>query len=217
MLIENNLIKTISSSEIAAGENAARIDGGGRTLMPGLIDSHVHLLYSSTPDSIPGREAMRWDQLAAIGVVSAREFLADGFTTVRDAGAMYDGIKKVIDQGLLDGPRIYPSGGVLSQTSGHADWRAISQRQPAIAGVQDNNLGRLGLMHLVDGVDEVMRATSAKPFPGSYPDQDDHRGRYFIHPGPIAHKAVFSRGRSKRQCVQRRTGTPMWLVPRIHR
>ena len=158
VLVEDNLIKSIGSS-IALPEGVEVIDGGGRTLMPGLIDSHVHLLYSSTPDSIPGREAMRWDQLAAIGVVSAHEFLADGFTTVRDAGAMYDGIKKVIDQGLLEGPRIYPSGGVLSQTSGHADWRAVSQRQPTIAGVQDNNLGRLGLMHLVDGVDEVIRAT----------------------------------------------------------
>jgi len=101
---------------------------------------------------------MRWDQLAAVQVVNAREFLMDGFTTVRDAGACYDGVKKVVDQGLLVGPRIYPSGGVLSQTSGHADWRSVSQRNPGLTGTQDNNLGRLGLMHLVDGVDQVLAA-----------------------------------------------------------
>lgn len=157
VLVEGNLIKQVGKG--VKGRDDAKIIDGGRTLMPGLIDAHVHLLYSSTPESIPGREAMRWDQLAAIGVVSARDLFMDGFTTVRDAGAMHDGIKKVIDQGLLLGPRIYPSGGVLSQTSGHADWRAISQRQPTIAGTQDNNLGRLGLMHLVDGVDQVLRAT----------------------------------------------------------
>jgi imidazolonepropionase-like amidohydrolase len=140
VLIEGNLIKTISAEPIETNANAEVIDGGGRTLMPGLIDSHVHLLYSGTPDAIPDREAMRWDQLAAIGVVNARDFLMDGFTTVRDAGAMYDGIKKVIDQGLLPGPRIYPSGGVLSQTSGHADWRILSQRHPGLTGTQDNNL-----------------------------------------------------------------------------
>ena len=158
VLVQGNLIAEVSTEPLAVA-NGRIIDGGGRTLMPGLIDAHVHLLYSSTPDSIPGREAMRWDQLAVIGVVSAQEFLAEGFTTVRDAGAMYDGIKKMVDAGYIDGPRIYPSGGVISQTSGHADWRAVSQRQPTIAGTQDNNLGRLGLMHLVDGVDEVLRAT----------------------------------------------------------
>ena len=130
--------------------------------MPGLIDTHVHLTYSGTPHAIPDREAMRWDQLAGTQAVNAREFLMDGFTTIRDAGAAYDGIKNLVDQGLLVGPRIYPSGGVLSQTSGHADWRSVSQRNPNITGfrdTQDNNLGRLGLMHLVDGVDAVLAAT----------------------------------------------------------
>lgn len=158
VLVVGNLIAEVSTEPLTP-DDARIIDGQGRTLMPGLIDAHVHLLYSSTPDSIPAREAMRWDQLAAIGVVSAQEFLAEGFTTVRDAGAMYDGIKRMVDAGFIEGPRIYPSGGVISQTSGHADWRAISQRQPTIARTQDNNLGRLGLMHLVDGVDEVTRAT----------------------------------------------------------
>lgn len=157
VLVDGSLISAVGPG-IDPPEGATIIVGSGHTLMPGLIDAHVHLLYSSTPDAIPAREAMRWDKLAAIGVVSAKEFLDEGFTTVRDAGALYDGIQQVIDQGLLPGPRIYPSGGVLSQTSGHADWRSVSQRQPSIAGTQDNNLGRLGLMHLVDGVDEVLRA-----------------------------------------------------------
>jgi len=158
VLVEENLIKAIGR-ELGASDDATVIDGGGRTLMPGLIDSHVHLTFSGTPHSIPDREAMRWDQLAGTQVLNAREFLMDGFTTVRDAGACYDGVKNLVDQGLLIGPRIYPSGGILSQTSGHADWRSVSQRNPGLTGTQDNNLGRLGLMHLVDGVDQVIAAT----------------------------------------------------------
>jgi imidazolonepropionase-like amidohydrolase len=158
VLIEDNLIKEVGAN-VQAPEGTTIIDGGGRTLMPGLIDSHVHLTYSGTPFAIPDREAMRWDELAGTQVINAREFLMDGFTTVRDAGACYDGIKKLVDRELLPGPRIYPSGGVLSQTSGHADWRAGSQRNPGLSGANDNNLGRLGLMHLVDGVPQVLAAT----------------------------------------------------------
>jgi imidazolonepropionase-like amidohydrolase len=161
VLIEDNLIKDFGAS-VKAPEGTTVIDGGGRFLMPGLIDSHVHLTFSGTAFSIPDREAMRWDELAGTQAINAREFLMDGFTTVRDAGACYDGIKKLVDRGLLVGSRIYPSGGVLSQTSGHADWRSVSQRNPNLPGMQntqDNNLGRLGLMHLVDGPDAVLTAT----------------------------------------------------------
>ena len=109
VLIEGNLIKEVGPN-VEAPEDATIIDGDGRTLMPGLIDSHVHLTYSGTADSIPDREGMRWDQLAGTQAMNAREFLMDGFTTVRDAGACYDGIKKLVDRDLLVGPRIYPSG-----------------------------------------------------------------------------------------------------------
>ena len=157
VLVEGNLIKSIGSS-VKAGPGATVIDGGGRTLMPGLIDNHVHLLLSGTPESIPGREAMRWDQLAAIGVVNAREYLMDGFTTVRDTGGSYDGIKKVIDAGLLPGPRIYPSGGAISQTSGHVDWRGVADRNPGLTGHNDTNLLRLGMAYIVDGVPAMLGA-----------------------------------------------------------
>ena len=161
VLVKDNLIETVSDEPLAIiqTDNVTMIDGGGRTLMPGLIDSHVHLTYSGTPDAIPAREAMQWDQLGGTQALNAREFLMDGFTTVRDAGACYDGIKKLVDRDLLVGPRIYPSGGILSQTSGHADWRTVSQRNPNLTAARDNNLGRLGLMHLVDGVDRVLAAT----------------------------------------------------------
>ena len=159
VLVEGNLIKSVGRRAKAMNPNALTIDGGGRTLMPGMIDSHVHLLFSGTPDSIPAHEAMRWDQLGAIGVMNARDLLMDGFTTVRDAGAMYDGIKKVVDEGLAPGPRIYPSGGVISQTSGHGDFRIPTQRNPGLTGAHDSNLVRLGLTHIVDGADQVLAAT----------------------------------------------------------
>ena len=150
VLVEGNLIKTVAP-RIQSPEGATIIDGKGMTLMPGMIDCHVHLLLSGTPDAIPDKEGQRWDQIAAMGVVNAREYLMDGFTTVRDTGGMYDGIKKIIDRGLAPGPRIYCSGGAISQTSGHVDWRAVPDRNPGLTGKYDSNLLRLGMAHIVDG------------------------------------------------------------------
>jgi len=83
----------------------------------------------------------------------------DGFTTVRDAGGMSGkGVKKLVDRGDLPGPRIYPSGAILSQTSGHADTRAVSARNPLLSGVMDSNMERLDIAHAVDGREAILAA-----------------------------------------------------------
>ena len=131
VLVEGNLIKKVAKGDIEADENATVIDGGGRTLMPGLIDSHVHLTHMILEGSLTAWEAATWEEIGAITAAAAREFLKSGFTTVRDMGGMGGGFKRVIDQGDIVGPRIYPAGAYISQTSGHGDLRLSSQLRSA--------------------------------------------------------------------------------------
>jgi len=159
VLVENNLIKAVSTKPIPVNRSAFTkvIDGGGRTLMPGLIDSHVHF-NMAIEGGLKEIEASRWDRIAAVAASAAQEWLMDGFTTVRDMGGLGNGVKMTIDEGLLDGPRIYPSCGYISQTSGHGDILLGSQRDP-----QTSNLVRLGISQLADGPDAV-RAAVRKNF-----------------------------------------------------
>jgi imidazolonepropionase-like amidohydrolase len=151
VLVVGNLIAQISASPISPG-GATVIDGGGRTLMPGLIDSHAHFNVAGT--SLPNLEGMRWDEIGARAAAQAREWLEDGFTTVRGMGGNGNGLKRTIDAGLLDGPRIYPSASYISQTSGHGDILLGSQNQdPATS-----NMVRLGITQIADGPDAVRAA-----------------------------------------------------------
>ncbi|GAI58714.1 unnamed protein product [marine sediment metagenome] len=118
VLVEGNLIKTIGDKGLKGAKHAKVIDCGGRTLMPGLIDSHSHFNVE-IDGGLKELEAARWDEIAAISAHAAEEWLMDGFTTIRDMGGMGNGLKRTIDKGYLKGPRIYPSGAYISQTSGH--------------------------------------------------------------------------------------------------
>ena len=152
VLVEGNLIRAVSTNPIDAPQ-AKVIDGGGRTLMPGLIDSHSHLNMTA-PGGVTSMEGMRWDEIGARAAAAAKEWLADGFTTVRDMGGIANGLKKTIDAGMLDGPRIYPSASYISQTSGHGDLVLGSQNQFP----RQSNYYRLGITQIVDGADEIRRA-----------------------------------------------------------
>ena len=154
VLIKENLIETISDEPLAVVQttNVTRIDGKGMTLMPGLIDSHTHFNLAME-GGLTAIEAARWDQIATASAAAAQEWLMDGFTTARDMGGMGNGLKKTIDAGLLPGPRIYPSGAYISQTSGHGDLLLGSQSDP-----QTSNVIRLRMTTLADGPDEVRAA-----------------------------------------------------------
>ena len=111
VLIEGNLIKLVSTEAIKV-EGATVIDGGGRTLMPGLIDAHWHVMFNAA--SIPVLVTADMEYLTLLGARSAEETLLRGFTTVRDVGGNPFGIKRGIDEGMIVGPRIYPSGPMIS-------------------------------------------------------------------------------------------------------
>ena len=115
VLVEGNLIKTVSQQAIKA-EGAYVVDGGGRTLMPGLIDMHSHLCLENGMlvfrDGYDAMAAGAWTGYAM------GDYLDQGFTTVRDAGCNILAIAKAVNNGIIAGPRIYPSGAFLTQTGG---------------------------------------------------------------------------------------------------
>lgn len=156
VLVEGNLIKTISTDSIDAPD-AMIIDGGGRTLMPGLIDSHVHLYATGLVQSFAGLQAAKWDQVGATAAENARDYLYDGYTTVRDTGGMGSGLRELIDRGVVDGPRIYASGAAIGPTSGHGDWRNPEQRTYNMGS--DDVANTLNLSYIADGPDEVRKAS----------------------------------------------------------
>lgn len=154
VLVENNFIKEISTS-IKAGKNATVIDGGGRVLMPGLIDAHAHLSIVANPLDMANSKT--WDYIGALMGVEAERYLMRGFTSVRDAGGPVFGLKQAIDEGLLNGPRVFPSGAIVSQTSGHGDFRNYNAKSSYFTGAP-NTFTDLGFSYLADGVPEVQKA-----------------------------------------------------------
>ena len=155
VLVVDNLIAEVSIEPLAVA-NAKVIDGGGRTLMPGLIDAHVHM---AIPEPIPDlRDNYDWMYWGATSTVEAEKMLLRGFTTVRDAGGPAFGLQKAIDKGKAPGPRIYPSGPVISQTSGHGEHRHYTEPHPNSEGSSPSFFNQ-HLEFLADGVPEVLRAT----------------------------------------------------------
>jgi imidazolonepropionase-like amidohydrolase len=122
VLIDGPTIAQVGAADDFAAETAARrIDVGGHTLMPGLIDCHVHVM-AATADL---GELQEWSPLYLAGHANQilRGMLQRGFTTVRDAGGGDYGIARAVEERLFDGPRVIFGGRALSQTGGHADNR----------------------------------------------------------------------------------------------
>jgi imidazolonepropionase-like amidohydrolase len=149
VLIEGNLIKEVGAN-LSAG-SAKVIDGGGGTLMPGLIDMHSHLAIQE--GMLTGR--FDYDQMA-MGARAGKDllgYLDQGFTTARDAGGNVLGLAKAERNGLIDSPRLFPAGGFLSQTGGHADTGGFNDVMGAVDQLEYHGFG-----YIVDGVPEVMKA-----------------------------------------------------------
>lgn len=156
VLIENNLIKEVGNiQDVPKGTKV--IEGGGRTLMPGLIDSHVHLNATGVFQTFAGLQAAKWEQIGAVALVNAQDYLYDGYTTVRDTGGMGSALKELIDRGVTEGPRIYCCGAAIGPTSGHGDWRNPVQRD--YSGVSSDMGARLGMSYIADGKDEIRKAS----------------------------------------------------------
>ena len=144
----------ISTDPIPTDRSATTmiIDAGGRTLMPGLIDAHWHaMLVRPTP-----AEAVTWDVGYAnlVAGAEATDTLLRGFTTVRDVGGPAFGLKRAIDEGVVAGPRIYPSGAVITVTSGHGDFRQPFE-VPRTLGSARTRMEQIGGSMVADSPDEV--------------------------------------------------------------
>lgn len=154
VLVRNKTIEKISIGEATAA--GLVIDGGGRVLMPGLIDAHWHaMLVRPTPMAALAGDFGYNNLLAA---AEATATLMRGFTTVRDMGGPSFGLKQAIDEDLVAGPRIYPSGAMITITSGHGDFRQLSDLPRTIGGML-SRMERIGGSMVADSPDEVrMRA-----------------------------------------------------------
>lgn len=154
--ITGDLITRIPDEIPPLSREITRIDGQGMTLIPGMIDSHVHIsLASLDPFDLFNGDV---GYLHIRAAKSAEQMLCNGFTSVRDAGGFVFGIKRSIDEGLIPGPRIFPSGAMICQTSGHFDYR----RAPEIPVRSGGVLSRpelLGLSVIADGVPDVLAGT----------------------------------------------------------
>ena len=157
VLVEANYIKEVSTEPIVAPD-AIVVDGEGRTMTPGLIDMHQHVMLN--PPEGTAAYQTRWDD-AAGGAFAIHHLntnmLTKGITTVRDiAGDPLD-VAKAIDMGYLPGPRIYSAGGAISQTGGHGDWAGRNVPPEILAGHIDM-AQRTQNTWVVDGPDEVTKA-----------------------------------------------------------
>jgi imidazolonepropionase-like amidohydrolase len=154
VLVRGNKIEKISTSPIATDRRADTrlIDGGGRTLIPGLIDMHWHaMLVRPTPASAMADDVGYTNLVAA---AEASDTLMRGFTTVRDLGGPAFGLKRAIDEGIVAGPRIYPSGAIITITSGHGDFRQPFEL-PRNIGSALSRMEQLGASVVADSPDEV--------------------------------------------------------------
>ncbi|GAB4143603.1 MAG: amidohydrolase family protein [Cyanobacteria bacterium J069] len=165
VLVVDNTIERISTSPIPipADLRTVLINGDGRVLMPGLIDAHAHVFLEGVAgqaalfEAGAGGDAVVQQIFRAAGE-SANRLLLNGFTGVRDlSGPVFD-LKKAIDQGQLVGPRIWPSGAMISQTSGHGDFRTLDEL-PRTPTSELSLAEKYGVGAIADGVPEVLRAT----------------------------------------------------------
>jgi imidazolonepropionase-like amidohydrolase len=153
VLVVGNLIKTISVAPIAdpPGTSVTRIQGAMRTLMPGLIDAHTHLMFETVP-----QQALLVSDIGFVNLAAgkaATDMLMRGFTSVRDLGGPVFGLKRAIDAGIVAGPRIWPSGAFISQTGGHGDFR-FPNDLPAAPGDHPYT-ERIGAAMIADNADAV--------------------------------------------------------------
>lgn len=151
VLVDGERIVEVSDRPVTTA-SAERIDCRGRTLMPGLIDAHVHVTLTTMDIGAMARRPVTL--VAQEARVILESMLRRGFTTVRDVGGADHGLARAIDAGLIRGPRLFYSGRVLSQTGGHGDFRPLDDAPRLCACTIHTS----GFAHVADGTDAVRRA-----------------------------------------------------------
>jgi len=151
VLVDGDRIAEVSGRPITTA-SAERIDCRGRTLMPGLIDAHVHATITTMDIGAMARRPLTLVAQEARVVLEA--MVRRGFTTVRDVGGADHGLAKATEAGLIRGPRLFYSGRVLSQTGGHGDFRPLDDAPHLCACTIHTS----GFSHVADGADAVRRA-----------------------------------------------------------
>ena len=152
IVVEGDRVAAVTREPIAVDDAARVIDAGGRAVLPGLIDAHVHV--AATSHDLAGLALQPASLIAAQSSQLLRAMLRRGFTTVRDAGGADHGLREAVAQGLFEGPRLVIAGQPVSQTGGHADMRPRGVRGPMVCACA--GLGLVGA--IADGVAEVRRA-----------------------------------------------------------
>ncbi|MEO1247776.1 MAG: amidohydrolase family protein [Pseudomonadota bacterium] len=152
VLVVDGLIEKISTSPLTVPEGARVIDAGQRVLTPGFIDLHSHLT-GHVPPELEGSHPVVQGAFAA---KVARYYLDHGFTSVRDAGGAPPALARALASGEIEGPRLFPSGAVVTQTAGHGDWRSIHEPHPYLQSGSPYVGG--GQAVIADGVDQTLAA-----------------------------------------------------------
>ena len=153
VLVVDGIIDKVSQDRIESPAGARVIDGSNRVLSPGFIDLHTHLA-GQNPRSM---EKYHPTVAGANAAAMAKHYLDSGFTTIRDAGGTHPDFARAIEAGVIYGPRLFPSGAVISQTAGHGDFRAPHDPHPTLVG--GTPYLESGSSILADGVDQTLMAT----------------------------------------------------------
>lgn len=155
VVIDGKAIKAVEPAEAPLDHEVPIIDCGGRVLMPGLIDAHWHAMMASLPLTVLLTADVGY--LTLVAASEAEKTLMRGFTSVRDMAGPTFGLKRAIDIGLVPGPRIWPSGAMISQTGGHGDYR-FPYEVPAPPDAPLSRVEAIGGAAIADGVDRVLRS-----------------------------------------------------------
>jgi imidazolonepropionase-like amidohydrolase len=164
LLVEDGRIKALGTNDLSPPDGARTVNCAGRTLMPGLIDAHWHAIFAGLPVSALLAGDIGYILIAASA--EAERTLMRGFTTVRDLGGPSFALKQAIDEGLVPGPRIYPSGAVISPSGGHGDLRPLTDL-PRMSGGPPSEIERIGAANIADGADEVRRRVREQMMQGA--------------------------------------------------
>jgi imidazolonepropionase-like amidohydrolase len=205
---ENDKIVEVAEEgrELTANSDITVLDAQGKTLMPGLIDAHVHPSITTLDLASYVHRQASWIAIEIKFILEG--MLRRGFTTVRDAGGLDSGIPIAIERGLIRGPRIFRSGRVLSQTGGHGDLTPVSDHPQLCAC----SIRTSAFSHIADGVDAVRRAAREELKGGAHQIKVMAGGGVATPSDPID-MIQYTEGeiRAKRQALGGHTHSPMHI------